>query len=377
MPDPSEVGQWQAPYWLDRLAGISSRAIVITTAVVLLVVGLLLSSPVLFPAFMALLFAAALAPVCAWLTRRRLRPGVGSLLSLVLLTSVIAAVGYLTVRAVVDQWEVVLARIDDAVAELEDGLTDTGIDREDASAIVADVEDAVQSAGDLLTRGLLRTVPAALQAVSTFGLSLLIAFFYLRDGPRMWQRVVDGSGGQPLVDRIGRHVWLVLTGFIRGTTVIAAIDALGIGVWAALLGVPHAGTIAMLTFLAAYIPIFGAFVAGCVGVLLAISEGGLALGLWMLAGVLAVQAVEGNLLQPVVQGRSVNIHPLTVALSVVAGGALAGPIGMLVAVPIVASVLAVITELRLAGMLPPIAGIDLDHPDRVTASVGTLPKLGS
>jgi predicted PurR-regulated permease PerM len=147
-------------------------------------------------------------------------------------------------------------------------------------------------------------------------------------------------------------VWHVLTGFMLGQTMIAALDASCIALGALLLGVPEVGAIFTLTFIAAYIPFIGAFVAGAMACLLAVSEGGIDLGIAMLVVVLVVQQVESNVFQPWIQGRSVRVHPLVVALAVVLGGAIAGFLGVFLAVPVAASAIVTAAVLRDAGILP-------------------------
>ena len=183
-------------------------------------------------------------------------------------------------------------------------------------------------------------------------LALLVAFFYMKDGALMWRwtvQMAEGSGD--LVDRIGRRIWTSISGYILGQAAIAAIDATLISLGALVLGVPHVGAIAMLTFLGAFVPYIGATIAGAFAVLLAVSDGGTTNGVLMLVVVLAVQVFEGNVLQPWIQGRAVRLHPLVVALAVVAGGALAGFLGIFLAVPVAASVFVALDELRNAGLL--------------------------
>jgi predicted PurR-regulated permease PerM len=168
----------------------------------------------------------------------------------------------------------------------------------------------------------------------------------------MWRWIVatfDTSDG--LVDRVGQRVWPVLTSYILGQTAIAAIDATLITLGAVVLGVPEVGAIFVITFVGAYIPFIGATVAGFVAVMLAIADGGIAKGVTMLAIVLGVQLLEGNVLQPWIQSRAVRLHPLVIALAITAGGALAGFLGVFLAVPVTAAGFVALSELRAAGVL--------------------------
>jgi predicted PurR-regulated permease PerM len=148
------------------------------------------------------------------------------------------------------------------------------------------------------------------------------------------------------VDRAGQRAWVVLGGYVRGTALIAAIDALliGIGLW--VLGVPLAFALAVLVFIGAFVPFVGAFVSGLVAVLVAFADGGWKLGLAALAIVVGVQLLEGNFLQPIIQSRTVDLHPAVILLAVAAGASLFGIAGAYLAVPVTAVVFAVLASLR-------------------------------
>ena len=150
---------------------------------------------------------------------------------------------------------------------------------------------------------------------------------------------------RPAIDRAGRRAWDVLGGFVRGTAQVATIDAvlIGIGLW--LLDVPLAFALAVLVFMGSFVPYVGAFFSGLVAVLVAFADGGWELALAVLALVLLVQFVEGTFLQPMIQSRSVHLHPAVVLLAVTAGGSLFGIAGAYLAVPVTAVVAAVFGSL--------------------------------
>jgi predicted PurR-regulated permease PerM len=127
---------------------------------------------------------------------------------------------------------------------------------------------------------------------------------------------------------------------------VAAVDGLGIGLGAVVLGVPSAAAIGLITFALAFIPFFGAFFAGFLACLIALADGGLSTALWMAAVVLLVQQVECNLLQPLLLGKSVSLHPLVVALGVIAGGVVAGILGMFLSIPVIAAGAAAVNVIR-------------------------------
>jgi predicted PurR-regulated permease PerM len=133
---------------------------------------------------------------------------------------------------------------------------------------------------------------------------------------------------------------------MRGTTVIALIDAVCITVGLLLLSVPGALGLGALVFVGAYIPYLGAFISGAVSVLVALADRGFVVALWVLGVVLAVQVLEGHVLQPVIQSRTVQMHPAAVLLAITAGASVAGIVGMLLAVPLTAAAFGIVHELR-------------------------------
>ena len=150
----------------------------------------------------------------------------------------------------------------------------------------------------------------------------------------------------------GEVAWTQLTAFTRATILVALVDAVGITVVALLLQVPFAPAIGAIVFLGAFIPIVGALASGMVAVLLALVAHGPIAALLMLAGVLAVQQIESHVLQPILLGRAVSVHPLAVILAITAGVVVAGVVGALVAVPLAAVVNAVVRQLTGSGAAP-------------------------
>jgi putative heme transporter len=184
------------------------------------------------------------------------------------------------------------------------------------------------------------TATYAAEIVSGLLIALFATFFLLYDGPRIWRWVVQlfPRTARTDVDGAGRRAWTALTHYIRGTVIVAFVDALFIGVGIYLIGVPLAVPLAALVFIGAFIPLVGATVSGVVAVLVALVSEGLVPALLVLGVILLVQQLEGHILQPFILGHAVAIHPLGVILAVTAGTLLAGIGGALIAVPIVAVV---------------------------------------
>lgn len=345
---------WRPPLWYDRLGGIAWRAVIVVVAAALLVSGIVGLSAVILPVTLGLFFACGLHPINVRLNRRGLPRALSALIAVTLVVLAIVLVIWLTIRAVVDQWADLTALFARGQATLVDASTDAGVASSTATSVGADISAFATDVAELLVRGAVHLVPTVAGFVATVLLSFVVAFFFLKDGAIMWRWILGRMGeSAELTDRVGRRAWNALTGFIVGQTAIAAADASMITLGALILGVPNAGAVFMLTFIGAYIPFIGAFLSGLLAVLLALGDSGLQGGIAMLVIVVAVQVIEGNVLQPWIQGKAVSLHPLVIALSVAAGGALAGFLGVFLSVPITAAGFVMLAELRQAGILGP------------------------
>ncbi len=180
-----------------------------------------------------------------------------------------------------------------------------------------------------------------------FFIILFSTYFFLADGDRIWAWMVRIAprAAREHVDSSGRVAWISLTQFVRATVIVAAVDAIGIMIVAAVLGVPFVLAIGVLVFLGAFVPMVGATIAGIVAILVALVDQGPITALLMLGGVILVQQIEGHILQPFLMGRWVSVHPLGVIVAIGCGVLVAGIAGALVAVPLAAAVNAVVQHL--------------------------------
>lgn len=346
------VNSWSPPLWFDRLSALAWRLIVIAAAlagIVAIVIGL---GVIVLPIVLGLLFAAVLRPIASGLTRIGAPKVISAAGAVLVLVGFVGTVAYVSIRAIADQWDEISAALTRGVATLVDAAVDIGIARPVAENVATQLSQATSSGSSVLVNGWISLVPYVVTLVATLVLSVFVAFFFLKDGPLMWRWIVSHmTDDSEVFDSVGRGVYTTVSSFMLGQTVIAAIDAVFIGLGAVVLGVPNSSAIFMLTFLGAFVPYIGAFITGLVAVLLAIADGGIDKGLVMLAIVIVVQIVEGNVLQPWIQGRAVKLHPLVVALAVTAGGALAGFLGILLAVPVCAATVVTMGQLRDAGLV--------------------------
>lgn len=207
----------------------------------------------------------------------------------------------------------------------------------------ASIGGAVSQNRDKITAGVLSGATLAGEVVSGLLVALFTTFFLVYDGERIWGWIVGlfSRGSRHHVREAGSRAWTALTGYVRGTVFVATFDAVFIGLALLLIRVPLVVPLAVITFFAAFIPLAGATAAGAAAVLVALVAKGPIAALLVLAAVIAVQQIEAHLLQPLVLGRAVHLHPLSVVLAIAAGAILAGIPGALVAVPLAAVVNAV------------------------------------
>jgi putative heme transporter len=332
------------PASLDRAASWSWRLLVCAAAALSVLVVLRYLSVIVLPIMFALTLAPALTPVAGMLRRRLGRPAaaVALLFGLAVVAGLIAIVA-LSVLAQYDELVDSLTRaVDDIVDILEDEPFNLSLQgSEDLSSSLADF-------GDEAFGYAVAGVQATIAVVGGVVLAVAVLYFVLRDGAALWEWTLKrfASETRPAIDRAGRHAWVELGGFIRGTVLIAFVDAtlIGIGLW--VLGVPVAFALAVLVFIGAFIPFVGAFLSGLVAVLVAFADGGWKVGLAALVLVVAVQFLEGNFLQPIIQSRTVDLHPAVILLAVAAGASLFGIVGAYLAVPVTAVTFAVVASLR-------------------------------
>lgn len=328
------------PRALAVVAGWSWRLIVVAVAAALLFIALARLRVLVLPVFVALLVATVLHPPARWLRDR----GWPALLATwaVLLGAITAAAGVVALLGwqVADQVEELDFSIEQGVADVEEWLVEgpLGLSRADVTDAYDQGRQWVTSGDALLAVGVLDRAVVAVEVVAGLLLAVVLVFFFLKDGERMWSAITRplGPAAGPHVREAGRRAWFSLGGFVRGTAVIAVVDAVVIGGAVALLGVPFAMPLAALTFAGAFLPIVGAIVAGLIATLVALATEGLVTALILLAVVVLVQQVEGDVLQPIVLGRAVKLHPVVILLGVAGGATLGGVVGAFLSVPLLA-----------------------------------------
>lgn len=305
---------------------------------------------VVFSFVLALFLTAVLLPI-----ERRLRglPGPRSLSAAITLLIGVAAmtgVGWFVVWQITEHSETLGDQITDGVNQFRDWLKDgpLNLDAAQVDKLSRDVTKSIQEHQGELISGAIETVRTAAEVLGAFLLILLSTFFLLRDGEQIWAwtlRLMPRTA-QPQLDLACRIGWRSFGGYMRGQVIIALFHGISVMVLLFILGVPLAAALGVLIFLGSFVPLIGLTVTGGLCVAVALLEHGLTAGIIVLVSIIVLLQLEAHFLQPVIMSRSVELHPLAIALAVITGTILAGIPGALLAVPFVAFLNSTVAALR-------------------------------
>ncbi|MEU8757615.1 AI-2E family transporter [Streptomyces sp. NPDC048659] len=297
------------------------------------------------PVLLALLGTALLGPLYRRLLRMKVNKSLAAGLTVIAVVAVVGGATYIVVAALIETGDQIIASLRQAATDIAEHLGAAGTSLDD---LAKNAKALLEKFGGTAASGVISGISVVGQMLAAAVLALLLIFFFLRDSDRTvdaLRSLAPRSTGD-MVEAMGRRAFEAVEGFMRGTTFVAFVDAVLIGTGLLVLKVPGAVGLAALVFVTAYIPYLGAFLSGAIAVLVALADRGFAIALWVLGIVLAVQVLEGNVLQPMVQSRTVQMHPAVVMLAITAGASVAGILGMLLAVPLTAAAFGVIGELR-------------------------------
>ncbi len=354
-------GLLAAPPWL-RNAGVFSW---LAAGVLVLLLGLVwlasLAHAIVMPLIAATVVAAVGAPLVRWMAEHRIPRALGTALLLLGLVAVGAAIVLLIVGGVTGEASSLSARLADAQHKIAGWLHDLGVGKASADGSTQQAGDSASSALALLTSGLAQGLAALSSLVFFLALTVLSLFFLLKDGPaiRGW---VEHHAGVPVpIARLATgRILQSLRGYFLGVTLVAAYSAVIVGVGSLIIGVPLAGTIAIVTFLGGFIPYLGAWSAGAFAVLLALA-GGVDMAIAMIVLQLLANGIFQQLVQPFAYGAALGIHPLAVLVVTIAGGAVFGGAGLVLAAPITSAIVRISADLARARA----AAAPADGPDSV------------
>ena len=347
----------EVPRGLATLAAYSWRLLVVAAAATVLLYVLVTLRLIVIPVFIALLVSTLLVPIANALRRRGAPRLVATWAAMLLAFGALFGVVYLIAPEVADELDDLGQEVrrgaEDVLAWLTEGplnLSQAEVDRY--------IDQATQQLSEQrssLISGAFRGAYVVAEVIAGFLLTIVLVFFFVKDGDRIARGFLGFFGEERREDlrEIGARSWAALAAYIRGTAIVGVVDAIFIGAALLILGVPLVIPLTIITFFAAFFPLVGAVVAGTLATLVAlVTEGFVAAAI--LAGVtIAVQQIEGDVLQPLVLGRAVNLHPLVILLSLTAGAIVAGVAGAFLAVPTAAVTTVVVGYFRSKKKPPP------------------------
>jgi predicted PurR-regulated permease PerM len=330
------------PRGLKLATAYSWRFLVVAAAIGVAIWIVIQLKLLVIPLLISILVTALLWPAFSWMLRHRVPRWLAITISIVGTLAIVAGLIWLVVWQVSRQWSSVQTRTVEAVDQFRQYLIDGPL-----HLTTGQIDDLLGQALTLVQEQAQLLLSGALAIGTTLGhvavgalLSLFILLCLLADGGGIWRWTTRlfPVKARPAVDGSARAGWVMVVSYARTQLMVATIDAVGIGLGAFLLGVPLAIPVAVLVFLGAFVPIVGAVFTGAIAVFLALVYNGPWIALWMLVVVLGVQQIEGHVLQPLLMGSAVKVHPLAVVLVVAGGAMIAGIPGALFAVPLAAFV---------------------------------------
>jgi predicted PurR-regulated permease PerM len=334
-----------APRWL-RDVGRTSWLLVGFFALMAVLIWLLgTTNTIVGPVVAGTIVAAVAMPIVGVLGRHMPRAAAAGIVLLGL-----AAIGVfvlvIVIGGITSQRSSISEHSTAAADKAEGWLNDLGVDKSGSSGAKSSVEQNVPKIISTLTKGVISGIQGLTSLAFALSFTLLSLFFLLKDGPSM-RRWVDGHLGlpPPVSHLVTGGVIQSLRGYFRGVTLVAAFNGVVVGLAAWALGVPLAGTIGVVTFVTAYVPFIGAFVAGAFAVVIALGAKGTTTALVMLLIVILANGLLQNVVQPFAMGSALDLHPLVVLVLTIGAGCVFGMIGLVLAAPIASAAVHITRDL--------------------------------
>jgi predicted PurR-regulated permease PerM len=340
---------FSAPRWLRDL-GVASWLLV---GVAALLAGLVLllgaTSAITQPVLAAFVVACVASPIVGRLQRHRVPRAAGAAIVLLGLVAIAVLMAVFVIGGITSQGDDISSTVDSALDEVESWLTDAGVDSSGASSASSTAKSDVSMTASTLIHGLLSGIEGIASLALGLSFAALSLFFLLKDGPSLRTSVNRHMGVEEAVGKtITGNVIISLRRYFGGVTIVAAFNAVVVGIGALALGVPLAGTIALVSFVTAYIPYIGAFVAGAFAVIIALGSEGTTDAIIMLVIVLLANGLLQNILQPIAFGATLGLNPLVVLIVTIGAGALFGMVGLVLAAPLTSAAVHISADLARA-----------------------------
>lgn len=296
----------------------------------------------ILPVVLAIIVCTVLAPIATTLRRYHVPSGLAAITAILAFFGLAGFMGSLIAPDIAAHSHILYLQALEGIQRLQLWLQGPplNVNPDDLSDAVNEIAQWLQNQAGAIAGGVFAGIGTAAGLAVTLTVVLVLTFFFLKDGHRFlpWLRSATGGRTGLHATELLTRAWNTLSGFIRAQALVSLVDAIFIGLGIAIVGVPMAFTLAVITFFAGFIPIVGAVVAGTLAVLVALVSLGFTKALIVFAIVIAVQQLEGNVLSPILQSRAMNLHPVVVLVSVTVGGGLFGLVGAFLAVPAAAMV---------------------------------------
>ena len=364
-------GAFRTPPWLRDLGRTSWLLVGLLVLLVGLIWLLAETYTIVGPMVCALIVAVVAMPIVRVLDRHMPR-ALAAAIVLLAVAAICAFIVVIVIAGITGQSAEISAQAAAGVGRLQGWLQSLGVDSSSASGASSTAKQAVPDMISTLVHGIVRGIRGLTSVIFGLSFAALGTFFLLKDGPGM-RRWVDGHVGipEPIARTISSSIIVSLRGYFRGVTFVAAFNGIVVGLAALVLGVPLAGTIAVVTFVTAYIPYIGAVVAGAFAVLLALGSQGTGVAVAMLIVVILANGLLQNLFQPFAMGSALHLNPLVVLVVTIGGGCLFGMLGLVLAAPLVSAAVRIAKALN----SPLEAPAEVD-PEAPTATGDTLIPAG-
>ena len=308
-----------------------------------------LTQTIVVPVVTAAILASVLAPLVRWLKHHRVPRGAGAGIVLLLIVVAGGAIAVLVLSGISGQSGELNSQLQSAATKIEGWLKDLGVSSQTAANAKSDASGSIGSAFKFLLAGLGKGLKELASLAIFLSFTVLSLFFLLKDGPQIRSWLERHLGvPHPVARTISGRTIGSMRGYFAGVTAVAAFNGIVIGLGAWVLGVPLAGSIAVVNFVAAYIPYLGAWTAGAFTVLIALGAEGTSTAITMGVIVLLANGALQQLIQPIAYGAALGIHPLAVLIVTIAGGALFGTIGLIVAAPLTSAAVKISADLARA-----------------------------
>ena len=338
---------FSAPMWLRDLGLLAWFLVGVAILLVGLVWLLGLTSTITLPVALGAILATVAGPLVSKMQQHRVPRAAGAAIVLLALIALGVVIFLMVVGGLVEQSSEIKKSLNEAVAKIQGWANDAGANG--TSGVTASAKSGTTTSGKELIHGLGQGVKDLTSLIFFVTFSAFATFFLLKDGPAV-RRFIDRHLGVPVevATVITGNVTKSLRRYFLGVTIVAAFNAVVIGLTAIILGVPLAGTIAVVVFVTAYVPFIGAFVSGAFAVLLTLSSSGTTDALIMLVMVILANGLLQNIVQPIAFGATLDLNPLVVLIVTIGAGALFGMVGMVLAAPLTSAALHISQELAQA-----------------------------